>query len=174
MHSLKSRDPCTSITEMQMKAKLVRQTLVQKERSLFRCPDLGEQCTPISKTTPFPTQAQGSYRNSEREVLFFYLVILLVYCKLGPYPFIFLVCGTLGVRTSPCDILANGEDSPAIYDIRISGEEVSANQPSESLEVSQLSVYLPTLDTAWEHLGELFGVPGAPLNPCMSTSSEPT
>lgn len=64
--------------------------------------------------------------------------------------------------------------SLAIYDIKISGEEGSADQPLESLEMSQPSAYLPTLDTPWEHLGELVGVPGAPLDPCMSTSSEPT
>lgn len=70
------------------------------------------------------------------------------------YPFIFLTFGTLGVRPSPCTMLANGDTPPTRS---VEGRE-SAGPPLGSLEMLQTSACLPTLNTAPSHPGELVGV----------------
>ena len=94
-----------------MKAELMRQVLVQKERGLFRCCDLGEWWTPISNTVPPSRLSCGSYRDRERKAFFFFsfypmYLMLLAFGRLRPCPFIFQAFGMLSVRnfppTTPC------------------------------------------------------------------------
>ena len=53
----------------------MRQVLVQKERGLFRCCDLGEWWTPISNTVPPSRLSCGSYRDRERKAFFFFFLL---------------------------------------------------------------------------------------------------
>ena len=99
-----------------MKAKLVRQVLVQTERGLFGCYNLGDLWTSVSNTVPLPAEALGAYEDREGKAFFRYPVILLAFGVFGPCAFIFLAFSALGVRTCLWAILANVGDFLALPD----------------------------------------------------------
>lgn len=97
------------------KLKLMSQVLVQMERGLFRCQDLGEWWTPISKTIYSSCSSCGSYKDRENKAFFLYPIILLAFGVLGPYPFIVLAFGTQ-CKNFPCTNLAIWGNSPVLPD----------------------------------------------------------
>lgn len=100
-----------------MKAKLLKQMLVQKERGFTQLPHrrmadfhLKKDHLPLlCKTAVLIKIVRGGLPPST------YPMILLAIGDLGPYPFIFLSLGELSVRTSPGAILANRGDFPVLW-----------------------------------------------------------
>ena len=87
----------TKQMDVWLPAKLMRQVLVQKEKSFIQVPcNLGEWWTPISKTNSSSCSSlQCSYREREGRASFSYPVFFLPLVCLGPYPFIFLAFGSI-------------------------------------------------------------------------------
>ena len=119
------------------KGKLMRWVLEQKERGLFRCHDLGDWWTSVSKTTLPSCWSLRFLRKGELFFLSNFLASL--WSVLGPYPFIFLTFSLLSVRTSPCAILGKGPVL-SVCGVKVSGGRGAAGptirKPGDAVALS--------------------------------------
>lgn len=138
----------------------MRQVLVRKESSLFRCCNLGECEVPSQRPYPLPAQAPSSYMDSKRMAFF------------SLYSFVLLTSLLAQCKNLHCLILANRGDT---LTVRVSGEGQGAAGPAVR-KPEDTAALSPPLDAGYsthtlEELVEIFGAPLDPSTPVHSAQS---